>query len=162
MTTKTTWANVEERFYEKVALPEDLKRCWEWIGAKGDGGYGMFRFEGKCQAHRVAWEMHNGLIPEGEGYHGVCVLHECDNPGCVNPDHLFLGTHSKNMKDKFLKKRDSNRGSRNPNVTLTKDKVRQIRKRYAEGESQSALGREFGIQQPAVWKIVTHRTWRNI
>lgn len=75
--------------------------CWEWIGAPGSGGYGQRRFEGKpTGAHRVSWIMENGPIPNG-----LWVLHKCDNPPCVRPDHLFLGTHVDNMVDMTAKGR---------------------------------------------------------
>lgn len=86
---------IEDRFFEKVCFYPG--ECWEWMGARDGGGYGMLKGLGK--AHRVSWEIHNGPIPDGDGYHGTVVRHKCDNPGCVNPDHLELGTQADNVDD---------------------------------------------------------------
>lgn len=78
--------------------------CWLWTGCRNDDGYGVVRFNGgMCKAHVVAWFLTNGLIPDG-----LDVLHECDNPPCVNPDHLFLGTNADNCRDRQAKGRTKN------------------------------------------------------
>jgi hypothetical protein len=87
---------MEERFWEKVRKSD---QCWEWIASKTRNGYGFFHRGGRVdrkpiRAHRLSWELHNGPIPDG-----LWVLHKCDNPCCVRPDHLFIGTRSDNMKD---------------------------------------------------------------
>lgn len=89
-------ASVVERFWLKVAQAEG---CWLWLGAKGRRGYGYLHRGGKTdrhpiRAHRASWEIHFGAIPAG-----LWVLHKCDNPPCVNPNHLFLGTRKDNMDD---------------------------------------------------------------
>jgi hypothetical protein len=91
----------EARFWNKIAPMTEGSGCWEWLGAI-TGGYGSFDHR---RAHRVSWEMHNGPIPVGEGAHGTCVLHRCDNPTCVNPAHLFLGTNRDNALDRERKGR---------------------------------------------------------
>ncbi len=99
---------LQERFDEKV-IAIGTRCCWLWTGAMGGHGYGSIRVSrgptGTVLAHRVSYELHRGLIPKGEGPHGTCVLHRCDNPLCVNPDHLFLGTHADNMRDRDQKGR---------------------------------------------------------
>lgn len=91
-------ASYEERFLQKVTKTES---CWIWIGALNSRGYGSFLFNGKItSAHRYSYEQYKGEIPEG-----LFVCHSCDNPRCVNPDHLWIGTHSENMKDMISKDR---------------------------------------------------------
>jgi hypothetical protein len=98
MSTKKTDA---ERFWEKVERRPPF--CWHWKASLARGGYGSFRFHGRAQqAHRVAWQLTHGAIPPG-----FDVLHRCDTPGCVNPGHLFLGTHADNMADKVAKGRQA-------------------------------------------------------
>jgi hypothetical protein len=93
---------LEDRFWPNV---QKTSGCWNWIGAEQSKGrgYGTIGKDGKTlRAHRVSWEMHNGPIPEG-----LIVCHKCDNPKCVRPEHLFLGTHSDNVADKVAKGRQS-------------------------------------------------------
>jgi hypothetical protein len=94
---------VEERFWAKARIGDD---CWEWQSGQNGNGYGCFGMDGKTfRAHRVAWLFTNGPIPKGEGYHGTCVLHRCDNRLCVKPSHLFLGTPLDNVRDCMAKGR---------------------------------------------------------
>jgi hypothetical protein len=80
--------------------------CWQWIGSVNKQGYGLTYLFGKFYiAHRASWRLFNGEIPRGNGYHGTCVLHRCDNPSCVNPKHLFLGTLKDNNQDMIKKNR---------------------------------------------------------
>ena len=90
---------MEIRFWRFV---EKTEGCWLWTGAKTGGGYGYIRRSGKekMSAHRASWEMHNGPVPEG-----LWVLHRCDTPACVRPDHLFVGTRADNMRDAHEKGR---------------------------------------------------------
>ncbi len=93
---------IEIRFWDKVVKSDE---CWEWQGAHDPRGYGFIGAPGggkNLLAHRVSWELHNGAIPQGR-----YVLHRCDNPRCVRPDHLFLGTHADNMADRQAKGRQA-------------------------------------------------------
>jgi len=96
---------LQERFDEKWEL-DPQSGCWVWTSSLGNKGYGEFWIYGRHQlAHRISWMLHKGSIPTHNSYHGMCVLHKCDNPPCVNPDHLFLGTHLDNTRDRDKKGR---------------------------------------------------------
>lgn len=147
---------VEERFWEKVDRRGD-DECWEWQANKDKDGYGFFWLNGKdVKAHRTSWEFSNGTI---EG--GLHVLHECDNPGFVNPNHLFLGTHQENMDDKNNKGRGGYlKGEQNPRSKFTRLQIADIRSRYAAGGvSMGSLAREFNVSHPTISYIVKRIGW---
>ena len=147
----------EERFWPKVNRVDDGDSCWEWQGGRGAGGYGKFWLnEGamNAQAHRVSFEFHNGPIDSQ-----ILVLHRCDNPPCVRPDHLFLGAPRDNSADMTAKGR-SLPGERHPNAKLTWDTVREIRRRAKGGESADSLSREFGIHLRHAFRIISGAVWR--
>jgi hypothetical protein len=140
--------------------------CWEWKSSLDSRGYGRVWFDGKVQkAHRVVYELVNGPIPEGEGYHGTCVCHKCDNRKCVNPDHLFLGSNADNVRDMKSKGRGVTpklKGEAHGCAKLTADQVREIRRLRAEGLTQQAIADRFGIGQPLVSRIVNGKCWAHL
>ena len=105
ITDKTKYEKtIKERFWEKVDKKDD-DQCWLWKGSS-NGIYGKLTINGKSiSAHRLSYEIHFGEIPDGEGYHGTCVLHKCDTPLCANPNHLFLGSNLDNVQDMCKKGR---------------------------------------------------------
>lgn len=136
-----------------------LGPCWLWMGGVTHNGYGRFKFEGKTRrAHRYSFVQHRGEIPRGYD-----VLHSCDTPSCVNPDHLFLGTHQDNMIDRSAKGRQS-RGERNGSSKLTADQVAKIRSRYVRGRGGGsfALAREYGITRTHLGFIVNRKNWKDL
>ena len=145
-----------ERFW---AMVDRSGECWLWAGTRLPHGYGVFgrgrRDEGRAYAHRWLWESMNGSIPEG-----LCVLHHCDNPPCVNPDHLFLGTHADNMADMISKGRQRYapvRGEDHPSAKLTWDEVRAIR---SGGEDALLLAARYGVTRNHIYNVRSMRTWR--
>lgn len=143
-------------FWKYVEPIMDDRGCWEWRGGLGRFGYGAMNVNGKTQrAHRVAWTIHRGDVPEG-----LCVLHRCDNPPCVNPAHLFLGTYLDNVRDmdeKGRRKSNPRYGKENGNAKLTSEQAAEIVRRYNSGEKGTALAREFGMSQPRVSAIICAR-----
>jgi hypothetical protein len=144
------------RFWAKVRKGD---ACWMWQASGGPRSqyghqYGQFNLHGVPRlAHRVAWELTYGPIPKG-----LCVCHRCDTPGCVRPDHLFLGTALDNARDRIKK----GRPLRNPSVKLTEDAVRAIRRLVAEGMTQTEAGARFRVTGGSVSRIVTGHHWRHV
>ena len=151
------------KFYRHTQLPNE-NGCMLWKGAlaskKWPDGYGKIRIKGGKQiaAHRFSYEIHNGKIPEG-----MYVCHRCDIPRCVAPEHLFLGTHSDNMKDKHAKKRNNTpEGENNYLATFKNQQVLEIRALHTQGTPIRKLARMFNTSQQVIQNIVHRRTYKNI
>ncbi|WP_051539454.1 HNH endonuclease [Sulfitobacter sp. 20_GPM-1509m] len=133
------------RFLRKVADFSDDKACWAWTGASKGNGYGHAAYKGRNMgAHRKAFLLFNGEIPDG---HDVC--HRCDNRWCVNPAHLFLGTRSANMADAMAK----NRTAGGHRKHLKEAKVQEIVRRLKRGESNAEIARILDVNHETVSKI---------
>lgn len=150
----------EERFWAKVRRSEG---CWEWTGARQPTGYGHFGVNGRTVgAHRFSFELANGPIPAG-----VYICHSCDNPPCVNPAHLFIGSPTDNVGDMSAKGRARAPGPRRPSrgadrwsAKLSEADVIAIRASYAAGGiSQRAIAERYGVRQSSVSRALAGRRW---
>lgn len=160
---------LEERFWEKVDV-RGPGECWPWTASTRGFGYGQIAAGAPSrkilEAHRVSWEIHNGPIPVGEGHHGTCVLHTCDNPPCVNPQHLFLGTFTDNMQDRDEKGRTRGgklAGEEHGRAKLTGEQVFEIRQTYVKRSrtyGTYALARKYGVCNTTIGRIVNGKHWR--
>lgn len=169
----------KDRFLSKVnkdgSTPihvKNLGKCWEWRASKS-GSYGQFSLKGRpIKAHRFSWAAFRGEMPIG-----LCVLHKCDNKICVNPDHLFLGSHAENSADMILKGRQASgikngsrtkperlkRGELNTAAKITGCIVKEIRERYSKGgTSYPKLAKIFGLVQAQIGNIVKKRNWKHV
>jgi hypothetical protein len=135
-----------------------MSGCWLWGGAVAKGGYGMFVVRGVAvSSHRQAWMFKHGEIPAG-----AMVCHACDNPYCVNPDHLFIGDAQSNSDDKVAKNRHLF-GERYPKAKLTAADVVDIRRLASIGaDSVAAIGRRYGIGPSQTKRIVKGEKWRHV
>lgn len=165
------------RFMAKVNITGG---CWLWTGWSNGVGYGGIRIPKKIYAHRLSYLMFRGPIADS-----LCVLHKCDNPPCVRPDHLFLGTKSDNMRDcaakgrtvgqatpekmargahngKFTHPEKTPRGENVGTARVTAEDVVAIRSLADRGVHQRVIARFFSISQPTVSQIVIRKTWRHV
>lgn len=136
--------------------------CWTWIGWRDKNGYGItsLRIHGKQErrAHRIVWFLNFGTIPTG-----FCVCHKCDNPSCVNPEHLFLGTNQDNMTDKAKKQRcNPPAGERSGLAKLSEEDVLKIRALHEAGVVQRRIAEQFGVGFKAINKIVLRQRWAHV
>ena len=157
---------LKERFLSKVDKRDS--GCWLWTGAVGTAGYGHFAIDSHAvKAHRVAYELFVGEIEllDGVDSRGTCVMHTCDNPKCVNPEHLVLGTHSDNMADKMMKGRFVSRpllGERHQNSKLKVDDIYLIRSLNYVGAGLQQIAEVFGVSRGTVHKVLNGSTWAHV
>lgn len=149
--------SLKERLLNKIERRGD---CWIWIGTKHPRGWGNIRHHGKwMKAYRASYEVHHGQIPEGN-----VVMHSCDNPSCINPEHLSLGTQHDNVHDMLNKGRANPcRGENHPKAKLTATQVTEIRARYQPGKYRhgaGALAREYGVSKPSIQAILAGQSHR--
>lgn len=150
------------KFYRHTLLPNE-NGCMIWKGAlaskKGLAGYGKIRIAGgkTIAAHRFSYEIHNGDIEKD-----LYVLHKCDTPRCVAPDHLFLGTASDNMKDRSKKNRcNIAKGEENYLAKFTNETANKIRAVYKKGSSLRKIAKQFNTTYNTIWKIVNNKSYLN-
>ena len=148
------------RFWEKVERVSDSTKCWEWIHSKDGGGYGCFVESGSPEvktekAHRFSWRIHYGEIPKG-----LHVLHKCDKPSCVNPNHLFLGTNADNARDKMKKGRFKKLlGRKNGMNKLSKEDVFDIVGLHEDGYSYREIEKLYPVGMTQIGRIVRKESW---
>lgn len=151
--------------YEEHTQKAEGDQCWLWQAARGKKGYGFISIGGHRvkQAHRVAFELFRGPIPDGK-----CVLHSCDNPPCVRPSHLFLGTQLVNAQDRDAKGRAggwSRKGEAHAEAKLTEAQVLKIRRVYVRNGGENSgigLARQYGVSETTIRRIMKRRLWRHI
>jgi len=148
--------NTESRFWSSVHRCDD-EHCWIWIGPKQPYGYGVFSIKKrKWLAHRLSFKLTYGCFDSN-----MQVLHHCDNPSCVRPSHLFLGTPKDNMDDKVRKGRQL-KGETVPQSKLTEDDIRAIRSARSLGETLTSLATRFNVTDNNILHITLRRTWRHV
>jgi hypothetical protein len=170
---RTPWT-AEKNFWPNVSVVDDDTSCWEYQ-RRNAAGYGVVKVNGRQQmAHRASWRVHFGPIPEG-----LFVCHRCDNPPCVRPDHLFLGTAADNSADMVAKGRSYTpsgddhysrrspeklrRGNAAPRSILNEDQVRLIRQQYADSKpSMRVLGEQYGVCAATIGAVVRRTTWGHL
>lgn len=141
-----------DEFWAKVDRRSD-DDCWEWQAGRGGGGYGKWH---RRYAHRVAWTLTYGEIPDA-----LLVCHHCDNPPCVKPAHLFLGTVADNSRD-MAKKLRSNHGARHPMSVLTEHDVREIRVARPHGKAMKAASERYGVAYGTIRDVLNWVSWKHV
>lgn len=144
------------RFWSKVGLTADASRCWEWQAGLTTAGYGKCGYQYRTWlAHRLAWYFMYGV----DSPHWL--LHKCDNPLCVNPNHLYEGDHADNMRDAVERGRIA-RGERCPRARLTEKTVKRIKRWLAGGEYPATIARRLGVPRPTIVSIQIGRNWKHV
>jgi len=151
------------KFWSKVLLKANTSLCWEWGGAKNIKGYGQFSLKKNGiltseKSHRESYRLSKGEIPKN-----IMVCHSCDNPSCCNPNHLFLGTNSENMKDMYKKGRGNDlKGENNKLSKIKNDDISEIFLLYSQGFNFAEIGRKFNVSYVCIANIIKRKTWKHI
>jgi len=149
---------LKQRFEEKYIIKD--KSCWEWIGSLSNNMYGSFwNGDTYVGAHRMSYELYKEDIPKD-----MCVLHTCDNPRCVNPDHLWIGTREDNNKDRSNKNRNADmQGEKHPQAKLTEQDIKEIRLLNSmKCFMQREIGEIYNITNKHVNNIVKFKIWKHV
>lgn len=153
--------NLKQRMLSKVRVGRSME-CWPWTASVDSRGYGHANVGGKtARAHRVMYELFCGEITEGDGHHGVVVMHTCDNRLCCNPLHLKLGTQQDNIADMKAKGRRKGicAGERNGRALLNVDAVLSIRQ---DSRSLGSIAHDYNISSAAVQRIKSGKAWASV
>lgn len=156
---RSKYSSVGQRFLDGFAALSD-RECWVWTGGYFlDYGYGGMTHDGKnYKAHRFSYEHHVGPIPAG-----MYVCHKCDNPPCVNPSHLFLGTPNQNVQDRHSKGRDASmKGSKNPLAKLSEFKIQEIRKMLSDGASYKKIAALYQVSSALIGQVKRGIIWKHV
>jgi len=151
-----------QQHFESKFVREDINKCWEWLGAKDKDGYGDFNFikgyqsYAKLKAHRVSYEFYKGKISKG-----LMACHTCDNRGCVNPHHIFIGTAQDNATD-MVKKKRSMSGERNNKAKLTIQDVKHIKSYLYQGVKRMVLSEIYKVHPDTISRIKTGVQWGDV
>lgn len=151
----STWDSPEERFNQQYEVDEETG-CWEWTGTRHEHGYGQIGIDYiTVGAHRYSYKLHNGEIPEG-----AFICHKCHNPPCVNPDHLYAGDAKSNAQDAI----DNGdwpelTGERQANAALTNDEAKEMRHKYAGGDTVKELSDEYSVSMGVVSRVINGVTY---
>jgi hypothetical protein len=149
--TGNTW---EERFWSKTTVTSNPDKCWEWQGCLYKNGYGRF---GQQLAHRQAWKFFYKTAPT------KLVLHKCDNRKCVNPEHLFEGTHAENVADMYAKGRNRNPKGESIGISkLTDSTVRVIKQLLEGGKSHRSIALIYNVSANTIGEIAQGNTWKHV
>ena len=139
-----------------LSIPEPNSGCWLWLGSINPGnGYGRISLA-HIPAHRFSYTVFKGAIPDG-----MVVRHSCDNPLCVNPEHLSVGTVADNKNDAVVRKRHAH-GSKQGRAILSEEDVPKVRQMLAAGISQSEVARRFGVSHSVIFRIEHQKTWKHV
>lgn len=154
--SRATWLEpktLKQRFMEKVVKGQDEDSCWLWQGAVDGSGYGVIKANGtQQQAHRVAYQyMVNGGKPIPPG---MFICHRCDEPSCVNPKHLWLGTHQDNMADRNNKGRQASK--------LNPAQVKLIRRLHKQGHTCKAIAERMGVTPAPIEAVMQGKAWQHV
>lgn len=149
--------SITDRFQGRYTI--SASGCWEWTAAKNNKGYGQLNVQNKRMlVHRLSYEVHNGPIPDG-----LVVRHKCDNPSCINPEHLEVGTHKDNMQDMIKRNRGNWKPVKGSAVSvskLTEDQVIEIRARYVRITCGTTfLAKEYGVSSTVIHNIIRGKAW---
>jgi len=148
------------RFWSKVNYPGNDQNCWEWTAGKDKDGYGKFCINSKLsvRAHRFAWEYYNGIIPNK-----LNICHNCDNPSCCNPEHLFLGTTLENNQDRNEKDRQC-KGSNSHLAKTTETIIKQILTDIENNKYQNLnqIERDYNIKSKILRGIFRREIWKHV